>query len=149
MTGLLDASEAGSMNGGPSFTLQHRLFRAFWNVTWMALGCWTPPPMHGWRRLLLQAFGAKIAKTARIYGSAKIWYPPNLEMDEYSVLGPNSYCYNMDNVTIEEYATVSQFAFLLGGTHDIADSKLPVDTQADQDRPLCLGRSMLHRWAGH
>lgn len=118
---LLDAKAAGSLTGGPSFSLRHRIFRASWSLCWLLLASWTPPPFHAWRRLLLRAFGAKIARSARVYGSASIWYPPNLEMGEHSVLGWRTLCYSMDQIVIEDYGIVSQCAFLLAGTHDVDD----------------------------
>jgi putative colanic acid biosynthesis acetyltransferase WcaF len=57
-----------------------------------------------------------------VYGSVRIWYPPNLTMLAHAVLGPGVNCYCMDRVTIGEKAIVSQSAELCGGTHDIRDS---------------------------
>ncbi|RZI93474.1 MAG: putative colanic acid biosynthesis acetyltransferase, partial [Variovorax sp.] len=56
----LDARQARPHQGGPSFTLSNRLFRALWNVSWAVLASWTPPPLRGWRRFLLKAFGAQL-----------------------------------------------------------------------------------------
>ena len=58
---LLDAEKSNVREGGPSFSLKHRLFRAAWGVTWALAGRWTPVPLYGWRRFLLNAFGAKLA----------------------------------------------------------------------------------------
>ncbi len=135
---VLDAKANKSLRGGPSFSLGHRIFRATWSLCWLLLASWTPPPFHAWRRLLLRAFGAKIAPTARIYGSASIWYPPNLEMGEYSVIGWRTLCYCMDRVIIEDYGVVSHCAFLLAGTHDVDDADFQLQT-----KPIRIGR---HAW---
>ncbi len=116
-TAPLDGRASRPLEGGPSFPLRHRLFRAGWIVTWTLLARWTPPPMHGWRRLLLRLFGARLAPTARVYGSARIWYPPNLAMGPHSSIGPRATCYCMDLVSIGAFATISQGAQLCGGTH--------------------------------
>lgn len=118
---ILDASKAKSMEGGASFPLAHRLLRMAWGVAWTVLAAWTPVPLHGWRRLLLRAFGARIDPTARIYPDVRIWYPPNLTMGPYSTLGPRSDCYCMASVTLAPYALVSQGAHLCAGTHDLDD----------------------------
>jgi len=123
---------------GASFSLRNRLFRAFWNTSWLLLAAWTPAPFHPWRRLLLRLFGARIAPTARIYGSARIWYPPHLQMGEYAVLGPRANCYCQAPVTIEAHATVSQDAELVTGTHDIDDPHFQLVA-----RPVRVGR---HAW---
>lgn len=82
---------------------------------------WTPPFFNPWRRALLRLFGARIARTARIAASARIWYPANLEMDDQACLGPHVDCYAMDKIVLGPYALVSQGAHLCGGTHDVDD----------------------------
>ena len=89
---LLEAKAAGSHEGGPSFSLGHRLFRAAWTVAWALLGAWTPPPLHRWRVFLLNLFGADVHPTCHIYGSTRIWYPPLLRMGRLASLGPGVNC---------------------------------------------------------
>ncbi|SEQ53702.1 putative colanic acid biosynthesis acetyltransferase WcaF [Devosia sp. YR412] len=132
---ILDSSGRIGLKGGPSFSLRHRLFRMVWNLTWSVLAAWTPPPLHPWRRLLLILFGAKLGKGARVYGSARIWYPPNLEMGDHAVIGWNVNCYCQGKITIGDYAIVSQFAHLVSGTHDIDDPAFQLFT-----RPIHIGR---------
>ncbi len=127
--GVLDARASSAVKGGAYFSLKHRLFRAVWNVVWLLLASWTPPPLHGWRALLLRLFGAKIGKRTRIYGSARIWYPPNLEMGDYSVLGWKVNCYSQGKVILEDYANVAQYVHLVTGTHDIDDPSFQLYTK--------------------
>lgn len=119
--GILNARKTHPIKGGASFSLGHRSLRVIWGVIWLAFASWTPPFLHPWRRFLLRAFGANIADTASVYGSARIWYPPNLEMAEYSCLGRRVNCYSMAKITIGAYAIASQDAHLCAGTHDIDD----------------------------
>jgi len=118
---LLDAKTSNPREGGPSFSLSHRLFRLVWNLSWALLGSWTPVPMHGWRRFLLRLFGAKIASSARVYPKVSIWYPPNLTIGHHAVIGPGVILYDMAAMTIGDYAIISQRAHLCGGTHDPDD----------------------------
>jgi putative colanic acid biosynthesis acetyltransferase WcaF len=118
--GILPAS-AGSRRGGPSFGLRHRLERVVWGVAWTMLARWTPPPLYGWRRLVLNAFGARLAPNARVYGSARIWYPRHLAMAENAVLGPGVICYSMAPISIGRDAVISQRAHLCAGTHAVDD----------------------------
>lgn len=115
---ILQGSKFGSAGRARSFTWSHILFRAVWNLAWLLLAAWTPPQLHAWRRLLLNLFGAKIARGARVYGSARIWYPPNLEMGRGAVLGWQVHCYTMDKIVLEDFAEVAQFNHLVTGTHD-------------------------------
>jgi Acetyltransferase (isoleucine patch superfamily) len=118
---ILDAREHDSLAGAPSFTLSHRAFRTVWIVAWTLLARWTPPPMHRWRVMLLNLFGARVAADARVYASASIWYPPNLEMRSQATLGSGVICYAMDRIVIGERAVVSQRAHLCAGTHLVDD----------------------------
>lgn len=117
----LDARNARPLDGGASFTAGNRAFRAFWMVSWAVLASWTPPPFHGWRRLVLRAFGARVGRNARLHGSTRVWYPPNLVMGEGALLGPRVNCYNQGRIEIGLYAVVSQGAHLCASSHDIAD----------------------------
>ena len=134
----LDSRISSSVYGKPSFSFANRVVRALWIISWRLLASWTPPPLHPWRRMLLRLFGARIASTARVYGSARIWYPANLQMGEYSVLGWDVICYCQGKVTLDDFANVAQRAHLCAGTHDIDDPAFQLIT-----RPIVIGR---HAW---
>lgn len=132
---VLDARTSKPLEGGPTFSLRHRMFRALWAVTWCSLASWTPPPLHRWRRWLLSLFGARVHPTARVYGTVKVWYPPLLEMEAHACLGPGVICYCMAPISIGERAVVSQRAHLCAGTHDIRDPDFQLVA-----RPIRVGR---------
>jgi putative colanic acid biosynthesis acetyltransferase WcaF len=131
---ILDARETRQAEGGPSFSLGHRLFRLVWNLTWGLLASWTPPPLHRWRAMLLRLFGARIGHGVRIYGRARIWYPPNLTMEDHACFGPGVNCYNQGAVHIGKRAIISQGAHLCAGTHDISDPNFQLLA-----RPITIG----------
>ena len=130
----LNAADSRPQEGGATFPLSHRLYRLVWNLTWALLASWTPPPLRGWRRFLLQLFGARIASSAGVYGSARIWYPPNLEVGENAYIGPGANIYCMGPTRIGAYALISQGAHLCGGTHDITDPHFQLIA-----RPIVIG----------
>ncbi len=133
-----DATAYGTKGLERNFGWSHMLLRLVWNVTWLFLAAWTPPPLYAWRRLLLNLFGADIAKGARVYGSARVWYPPNLTMKKGAVLGWQAFAYTQDRITIEEDAIVSQWARIVTGTHEIETANFQLQT-----RPVVIGR---HAW---
>tara|TARA_B110001469_G_scaffold18896_1_gene19397 strand:- start:313 stop:885 length:573 start_codon:yes stop_codon:yes gene_type:complete len=100
-------------------SFKNKLSRLVWGVVWCMLFRPSPRPLFGWRRLLLKLFGAKLASTAAVYPSAKIWAPWNLQMGERSVLGDCVDCYSVDEIVLEDDVTVSQYAFLCSASHNI------------------------------
>ncbi|MGR4930975.1 putative colanic acid biosynthesis acetyltransferase [Bradyrhizobium sp. CAR08] len=118
---IIDAKISKPLDGGASFSLSNRLQRAMWNVVWLLLASWTPAPMHRWRRALLRLFGAKMGQRTDVRGSARVWFPPHLMMEERCILAEGVNCYNMAPITIRSGAIISQRAHLCAGGHDIDD----------------------------
>ncbi len=125
----LDASRSNPSAGGPSFSLSNRVLRGIWNLTWLLLASWTPPPLKPWRRLLLKLFGAKLGAGTDVRGSARVWYPPHLHMGDHAVLGPRVHCYNMAPIHLGPGALVAQGAYLCAGTHDITSPVFQLTTR--------------------
>ena len=117
-------------------SLRNKIGRAFWNVVWLVFYRPSPKIFHGWRRLLLRLFGAKIGHGACPHPSAKIWAPWNLEMGEHSCLSQNVDCYCVGRITIGAHATVSQYSYLCTASHDYEDSYMPLTTA-----PIRIGNS--------
>ena len=114
----------------------NRLARLLWGVVWAMLFRISPKPFHSWRLLLLRVFGARIASTAKVFPSARIWAPWNLVVEQYATLSSEVDCYNVTGIKIGAHATVSQRAFLCTATHDVSDPHMrlvaaPIDV-ADQ-----------------
>lgn len=121
MSEPLDARTARPMQGGPSFSLGNRVLRAVWGVTWLLLCRFTPPPLHGWRRLVLRAFGARVERGARVHASAVIWLPANLELGANCLIGPRVRLYNQGRISIGAGVVVSQGAHICASSHDLRD----------------------------
>ena len=131
---ILEARTSNPVEGGPSFSLRNRLLRSFWRITWLLLASWTPPPLRAWRRFLLRLFGAEVAPSAVVYGSARVWLPSNLKLGRHACIGPGVNVYNMANITFAEYAIASQRVHLCAGTHDIEDENFQL-----KSRPITIG----------
>ncbi|MFM5931846.1 MAG: putative colanic acid biosynthesis acetyltransferase [Novosphingobium sp.] len=118
---LLDASQTRPLEGGASFSLANRLARVVWMITWLVLARFTPPPLHAWRRLVLKAFGAKIGRGVRVHASAAIWWPGNLELADFVLVGPGARIYNQGRIAIGPRTVISQRAHLCASSHDVDD----------------------------
>lgn len=134
MTQPLDASQTRPLEGGASFSLGNRLFRVVWMLGWLVLARFTPPPLHGWRRLVLRLFGAKVARGARVHASVSIWHPGNLELGEQALIGPGVRLYNQGRITIGPRTVISQRAHICASTHDVNDPHFQL-----QLRPIAIG----------
>ena len=102
----------------PTFSLSNRFKRLAWQIAWLLLARWTPPPLHRWRVALLNLFGARADATAHVYGSVEVWAPWNLTIRPYGSLARGVRCYNIAPIVIGRNSIVSQFAHLCTGTHD-------------------------------
>ena len=131
---LLDAATSRPLEGGASFGLANRVYRVVWGIAWLVLARWTPPPLHGWRRLLLRSFGARVGAGARVHASVAIWYPPHLTLGAHALIGPRARLYNQGAISVGARTVVSQGAHLCASTHDIADPTFQL-----QLRPICVG----------
>lgn len=108
---------------------KNQVIRLLWTVVWGGLARPLPRSVgSGWKRWLLRLFGARIAPTAIVYSSAKVYYPANLTMEAYSCLASDVDCYNVAPVTIGANSTVSQGAYLCTASHDITDPLNPLIT---------------------
>ena len=121
MSQPLNAQAYRPMQGGPSFSLGNRALRAVWTMAWFVLCRFTPPQLHGWRRLVLRVFGASVAQGARIHASAMVWLPANLELGENCLIGPRVRLYNQGRISIGAGAVVSQGAHICASSHDLRD----------------------------
>jgi putative colanic acid biosynthesis acetyltransferase WcaF len=109
-----------------SVTFRLRARRFAWNVVWRLLYRPSPRTFHGWRRVLLRAFGAKIGAAAVPYAAARVWAPWNLTMAANSCLSDDVDCYCVAPITIGPYATVSQYSYLCSASHDYRDPTMPL-----------------------
>jgi len=75
--------------------------------------------MRSWRRTIYRAFGARLIGNVNVFGSARVWYPPNLQMGPGSCLGPRVKCYNVACVTVGSNVVVSQDTHLCTASHEL------------------------------
>jgi len=105
-----------------SLSKSNQVYRFVFGFVWFVFARPLPRSVgKRWKIFLLRIFGAKIANTAHVYSTAKIYDPANLIMGEYSCLASNVDCYNVAPVVIEDNVTVSQGAYLCTASHDITD----------------------------
>ena len=81
---------------------------------------------YAWRRMVLRAFGARIAPGCTIRPTVHIEIPWLLEMDDGATLGDHAIIYNLGLIRIGKRTTLSQYAHLCAGSHDMTKADLPL-----------------------
>ncbi|AVR45280.1 putative colanic acid biosynthesis acetyltransferase [Christiangramia fulva] len=120
------------------FGLKNKLARAMWAVVYLLLfRPFGSRLFKKYRVFILKSFGAQLAYTSHVYASVKIWAPWNLEMGEYSTLGPHVECYNQGKITIGDQTTISQKTYLCASTHDSTKPDFPLIC-----KPIRIGGSV-------
>lgn len=101
----------------PSYSFGNRARRAVWNVCYALLFRPSPRPFHGWRAMILRAFGAKLAPNCHFYPRCRVWAPWNLACGDAVGVGDDAELYNPSLLMIGSHAVISQGAYLCGATH--------------------------------
>jgi putative colanic acid biosynthesis acetyltransferase WcaF len=115
-------------------SMTNKAARVVWGICWLCLFRTSPWFCHGWRRLILRAFGAQVGRGVKVFPSTRIWAPWNLKLGEYASLAHHVDCYCVAPISIGPHATVSQYSFLCAATHDIADPNMCLVTS-----PITIG----------
>ena len=102
--------------------------RIIWSVASMFFR-YSPRTAFAYRIYILRMFGAKIGKQVHVYSTARIAFPWNLEVDDWSALGENTLIYSVGKIVIGKKVTISQNAHLCAATHDFTNISLPIVTQ--------------------
>lgn len=123
--------------GSSPHSARNRAGRVLWGLVYALLFRPSPRPFHRWRNWLLRLFGARLHPTSRVYPSARIWAPWNLEMHQKACIGDDVNCYNVRVITIGAHSTVSQYSYLCGATHDHEDVSHPLVPM-----PITIGSSV-------
>jgi putative colanic acid biosynthesis acetyltransferase WcaF len=119
----------------PNTSLATRVRRAAWALAYALLFRPSLRPMHGWRTLVLRAFGARIGPGCHIYPKARIWAPWNLHCDDVVAIADDAEIYNPSIVELRSHAIISQGAYLCGASHDFRNAAFPMISQ-----PIIVGR---------
>lgn len=99
--------------------------RLVWALT-EPLFRFSPRPFWSWRRVLLRAFGARVARGVRVYPTARIAIPWNLTLGEDCAVGDHAILYALGPISLGPRTTVSQYGHLCAGSHDWRDPAIPL-----------------------
>lgn len=107
------------------YRVYEQILRVLWAAT-VPLFRLTPRPLWAVRRVHLRLFGAQVGRGARIYPSAVIFMPWNITFGDQCTVGWGVKLYALGPMQIGARATISQYAHLCGGTHDLSFAERPL-----------------------
>jgi putative colanic acid biosynthesis acetyltransferase WcaF len=111
------AMESNDPTLQPAFSMWNRVARQLWNICYALFYRLSPRPMHAWRQMLLQLFGAKMGPKCHFYPKSKVWAPWNLVCEDRVSLADDAELYNPSPMYLGSHAIVSQGAYVCGATH--------------------------------
>lgn len=115
----------------PSFRDIHvgtgnRVARGLWGLVETLLYRPSPRLAHGWRRMLLRLFGARIGAKVHPYPRTRIWAPWNLVMEEGSSIDNDVTLLNNTLIHLGPWSVISQQSFLTTASRDLDRPGRPV-----------------------
>lgn len=102
--------------------------RLIWSIVQATFYRYSFHTWNGWRAMLLRLFGARVGKGCTIRRTSKVYYPWKLVMGTGSCLGDDCEVYNLGPVTLGDWVTISQEAYICAGTHDYRYRTMPLIT---------------------
>jgi len=123
-----------SPHGLRYYTPADYLRRALWALVQPLWRC-SPRWCWGWRRALLQLFGAEVGPGVRVYPAARLHQPWNLHLGDRCSIAWSVTVYCLGSVRIEADVVISQGAHLCAGDHAIRDPAFPL-----RKRPITVAR---------
>jgi putative colanic acid biosynthesis acetyltransferase WcaF len=97
-----------------------------WWIVQSTLFAWSPQVLYGWRRFLLRLFGAKIGKGVLVRATAKITYPWNVEIGDYSWIGDDNVLYSLGKISIGKNVALAHKVYLNTGGHEYKKSTFDI-----------------------
>lgn len=115
----LSAFNTGSYSAGPRWKVLAWYFVNYY-IFYSAL-----PWPYGFKRWLLQLFGARVGKGLVIKTKVRIKNPWRLQIGQHCWIGESVWIDNLEDVTIGNNVCLSQGALLLTGNHDYTRRDFP------------------------
>jgi putative colanic acid biosynthesis acetyltransferase WcaF len=100
------------------FRRKNKFIVQLWWLVQISCFAVSPQFMYGWRRFLLRLFGAEIGQKVLIRPSARIIYPWNVVIGDFSWIGDETVLYSLGEIRIGKNVSIAHRDYLCTGLHD-------------------------------
>lgn len=114
----MEYQDLGSFTVPGSFRGRSKVTVQLWWIVQSTLFSLSPQVFYGWRRFLLNSFGAKIGKGTRIRSTTKITYPWKVEIGSNTWIGDDCVLYSLGEIKIGSNVAVAHKVYFNTGGHD-------------------------------
>jgi len=116
-------TDIASNRRGRKYSFSIQIARVLWGCAEVLFRL-TPRSLHGVRCWILRMFGARIGNRVHIFPTVRVFFPWNLIVGDHAAIGDRVDIYNLDKAHIGNRTTISQGAYLCGGTHDFESVRM-------------------------
>lgn len=102
----------------PNFRDRPGWYVQLWWLVQYSLFRMSPQFMYGWRRWLLQVFGATVGQKVLIRPTARVTYPWKVRIGDYSWIGDDVVLYSLGEIEIGSNVVISQQSYICAASHD-------------------------------
>ncbi|WP_407897033.1 putative colanic acid biosynthesis acetyltransferase [Ferrigenium sp. UT5] len=113
----------------PGFRGRSAFVVQLWWLIQATLFACSPQFMFGWRRWLLQIFGANVGRGVKVRPSVKVTYPWKVIIGDFAWIGDDVVLYSLGEIEIGANAVVSQRSYLCAASHDFTQSDFPIESK--------------------
>jgi putative colanic acid biosynthesis acetyltransferase WcaF len=97
-----------------------------WWIVQDTLFRWSPQFCFGWRRFLLQIFGAQLGSNVKIRSTARVTYPWRLAAGDNVWIGDDCTLYNLGHISLGSNVALAHGVYLCTGLHDVSRIDFPM-----------------------
>jgi len=118
--------ELGKFHLPEGFRGRSAIIVQLWWIVQSTVFAWSPQFLYSWRRFLLRLFGAKIGTKVLIRPTARVTYPWNIHIGDFSWIGDYVELYSLGEIHIGANTAISQRTYLCSGSHDITSKTFAI-----------------------
>lgn len=99
----------------------NRIKAIYWEFVAFKLHCIGHVPLHHFRRMSYRLVGMKIGQGSSIHTGLRLYYPPNIQIGEDTIVGEFAVLDGRDKLIIGNHVDIASEVMIYNAHHDIQD----------------------------